>query len=150
VRPKRSGETKAEVRAKLRERRGEFEAGVSVGEDVSFGEFGEWWLKEVAPTRRGRNAEPVVDSTLEKDRALVMHHLVPGLGRHRLRELRPEHIEAMLQHKLIEEGLGHDWVRRLRARCIEILRHAGRAYSSPDLEAIAHPVPLRDSWAGAH
>jgi integrase len=126
VRPKRSGRTKAEVRAKLRELREEFEAGVSVGEDVLFGEFAQWWLTEVAPARRGRTGQPVADSTLEKDRALVMHHLVPSLGRYRLRELRPEHIEQMLRHKLGEEGLGHDWVRRLRARCVDILRHAER------------------------
>jgi integrase len=139
VRPKRSGRTKAEVRAKLRQLREEFEAGVSVGDDVLFGEFAPWWLAEVAPARRGRNGQPAADSTLEKDRALVVHHPVPALGRYRLRDLRPEHIEAMLRHKLTEEGLGHDRVRRLRARCVDILRHAerrGRVRHNADLLSV--------------
>lgn len=126
VRPKRSAKTKAEVRVLLRRLREEFDAGLTVGEHVTFAEFARWWLEEVAPARRGRNGQAVSFSTLEKDRVLVLGHLVPALGRHKLTELTSEHIERMLRHKLNEEGLGHDWVRRLRARLVEILRHAER------------------------
>jgi integrase len=45
----------------------------------------------------------------------------------------------MLRHKLTEEGLGHDWVRRLRARCVDILRHAerrGRVRHNADLLSV--------------
>ena len=126
VRPKRSGKTKTDVRAALRALREEFEAGVAVDEDVRFGEFAEHWLAEVAPARRGRNGHAVSDTTLAKDRVLVVNHLIPALGRDRLRELRPEHVERMLRHKLTVAGLGHDWVRRLRATLVRILRHAER------------------------
>ncbi len=126
VRPKRSAKTKAEVRVLLRRLREEFDAGVTVGEHVTVAEFAAVVAGGSGPARRGRNGQAVSLSTLEKDRVLVLGHLVPALGRHKLTELTSEHIELMLRHKLNEEGLGHDWVRRLRARLVEILRHAER------------------------
>ncbi|MDH4143990.1 MAG: site-specific integrase [Acidimicrobiia bacterium] len=126
LRPKRSAKTKAEVRQKLKALQAEHDAGLHVGTDMTVGELAEWWLNEVAPTRNGRGGRPVSETTLDKDRVLVRNHLVRSLGHHKLRDLRPEHVDRMLRHKIDVEGLGHDWVVRLRAKLIEILRQAER------------------------
>lgn len=48
----------------------------------------EHWLTTIAPRR-------VRQRTLESYESAVRRHLIPGLGRHRLDRLRPEHLDQL-------------------------------------------------------
>jgi len=53
----------------------------------------EWlthWLEDIT-------APFVKVNTLAGYRVAVNHHLIPGVGRHKLTELRPEHLERLYQ-----------------------------------------------------
>ena len=47
-----------------------------------------YWVEEIS-------AQTVRDSTLSAYRVAVYHHLIPGLGAHRLERIKPEHFEKL-------------------------------------------------------
>jgi len=59
------------------------------------------WLRDGA-------AQRVAPSTLERYRQIVEQHLVPALGGHRLRELRPQHIDAAYAGFRRRDGRGSE------------------------------------------
>ena len=48
----------------------------------------EHWLTNIAPRR-------VRQRTVESYESIVRRHLIPGIGRHRLDRLRPEHLDQL-------------------------------------------------------
>jgi hypothetical protein len=86
----------------------------------------EYWLENVS--------RPFVkQSTYEGYRAAVRVHLIPGIGRHRVASLRPEHLErlyvAMLKIRtrrgtLISPGRVHQVHRTIRTALNEAVRRA--------------------------
>ena len=56
----------------------------------------EHWLTTIAPRRVRRR-------TLESYESAVRRHLTPGIGRHRLDRLRPEHLDQ-LYTALLDDG----------------------------------------------
>ena len=62
----------------------------------------EWlthWLENIA-------APFVKVNTLAGYRVAVNHHLIPGVGHHKLTELRPEHLEKLYQDMLLKRTKG--------------------------------------------
>jgi integrase len=87
-----SGPTKAVVARKVREALAQVEAGVPLTRD-GIGPTVEEWLwywHDNVQTRRVREA------TLSAQEVMIRRHLVPGLGKIRLRDLTPEHVEALM------------------------------------------------------
>src|SRR3954452_15805509 len=56
----------------------------------------EHWLTTIAPRR-------VRQRTLESYESAVRNHLIPGIGRHRIDRLRPEHLDQ-LYTALLDDG----------------------------------------------
>jgi hypothetical protein len=67
----------------------------------------------------------VAPGTVTNYRSLIDQHLIPGLGRYRLRDLRPEHVDRLLQAK-VNAGLSRSTVGRLRSILTDALTHAER------------------------
>jgi len=87
-----SGPTKAAVARKVRDAMSQVEAGVPLTRDGVGPTVEEWlwyWHDNVQ-TRRVREA------TLSAQEVMIRRHLVPSLGKIRLRELTPEHVESLL------------------------------------------------------
>ena len=84
-----TGKTRAVVVAKVRELERKRDAGtLSAVSTPTVAEWLEHWLTTIAPRR-------VRQRTLESYESAVRKHLVPGLGRHRLDRLRPEHLDQL-------------------------------------------------------
>lgn len=84
------GKTRQEARAKAESFLRDLERGVDVGSrDVTVKVFLEQWLDDTAKNR-------VRESTYRSYKGHIRHHLVPALGRHKLRELTPQHVNKML------------------------------------------------------
>jgi hypothetical protein len=76
----------------------------------------ETWLTQIAPRRVRRSA---IDSTY---RSKVRSHIIPGLGRHRLDRLTPEHVERFYT-RLEQGGLAPSTVlqiHRILARALKV------------------------------
>ncbi len=58
------------------------------------------WLETKRATQRKA-------STIDGYDGVIRNHLIPHLGKHRLSELRPQHVQAMLQRIVTEPGKGH-------------------------------------------
>jgi integrase len=87
-----SGTTKSVVARKVREALAQAEAGVPLTRDGVGPTVEEWlwyWHDNVQ-TRRVR------ETTLSAQEVMIRRHIVPNLGRVRLRELTPEHVESLL------------------------------------------------------
>ena len=63
--------------------------------------------------------------TVANYRSLIDRHLIPALGRHRLRDLAPEHVDRFLRAKA-DAGLSRSSVSRLRSILTDALTHAER------------------------
>jgi len=87
-----SGSTKAAVRRKVREALAQVESGLPLTRDGVGPTVEEWlwyWYENVQSRR-------VRESTLAAQEVVIRRHLVPTLGKVRLRELTPEHVESLL------------------------------------------------------
>lgn len=87
-----SGPTKAAVGRRVREALAQVEAGVPLTRDGVGPTVEEWlwyWHDNVQARR-------VREATLSAQEVVIRRHLVPGLGKIRLRELTPEHVESLL------------------------------------------------------
>jgi len=87
-----SGPTKSAVARAVREALAQVEAGVPLTRDGLGPTVEEWlwyWHDNVQARR-------VRETTLSAQEVIIRRHLVPTLGRVRLRELTPEHVESLL------------------------------------------------------
>lgn len=84
-----SSKSRGVVVAKVRELERKRDSG-TVGETSTptVAEWLEHWLTTIAPRR-------VRQRTLESYESAVRRHLIPGIGRHRLDRLRPEHLDQL-------------------------------------------------------
>jgi integrase len=116
--------TKAEAMRKMRLERDRVDSG-QVPEDPSMTveQFLRLWTTEVLVHR-------VDTSTFVSYRGLINKHLIPGLGRVRLRDLRAEHVDRLLRAKA-DAGMARSSVGRLRSILTDALTHAERRQLVP-------------------
>jgi integrase len=119
----RMGRTEAEVTRKVRdlERRRDTGRLASPGKGLTVGQWMEIWLTTIAPRRIRR-------STLESTYApKVRNRIIPGLGKHRLDRLTPEHVERFYT-RLEAEGLAPATVlqvHRILSRALKVAMQRG-------------------------
>jgi integrase len=96
----RSGSTEAEVTRKVRELERRRDSGqvASAGRALTVAQWMDTWLTTVAPRRVRRST---LDSTYVPK---VRNRIIPGLGKHRLDRLTPEHVERFYA-RLEADGL---------------------------------------------
>jgi integrase len=118
--PKRKtiyGKTYAEVRAKLAKVIGERDAGLIFdAENLTVAEYLARWLK--GPARKN-----VRSSTYARYEQLSRKHLIPALGRMKLKKLSAIHLEGLYETKL-EEGLATRTVNYIHVTISKALRYA--------------------------
>ena len=103
---------------------------------VSLGKFMEDWLVTVEPSLRY--------NTFRRYQQVTNQHICPVLGEHRLRELKPEHIQS-LYIGMVKNGLGLRTIRHTHAIIHRALVHAvklGLISRNPD-DATTPPRPIR-------
>ncbi|WP_432023231.1 tyrosine-type recombinase/integrase [Streptomyces parvus] len=88
---------------------------------------GQWWTVKTWLTHWVENiaAAHVSENTIDGYRVAVYHHLVPGLGAHRLEKLQPEHLERFykkMQDSGSSAGTAHQAHRTLRTALNEAVR----------------------------
>src|SRR5919206_2684715 len=84
-----SSESRGVVVEKVRELERKRDAGtITAASAPTVAEWLEHWLTAIAPRR-------VRQRTLESYESAVRNHLIPGIGRHRLDRLRPEHLDQL-------------------------------------------------------
>lgn len=121
----RMGRTEAEVARKVRELERSRDAGSLAGtaRGLTVGQWMETWLTTIAPRRVRR-------STLESTYVpKVRNRIIPGLGKHRLDRLTPEHVERFYT-RLEAEGLAPATVlqiHRIFSRALKVAVQRGYA-----------------------
>jgi integrase len=113
----RRGRTQQEVANKVCELEKQREAGTvtTAGDRLTVAQWLSYWLENIA-------AAKVTEGTMSGYRPLVERHLIPGLGKHRLERLQPEHVEA-LWRKLAAQGMAPATVlkcHRILSRAIKV------------------------------
>ncbi|MFD6803634.1 tyrosine-type recombinase/integrase [Streptomyces cyaneofuscatus] len=123
-----SRKTRAEVTKVVRELERQRDKG-------SVRKAGQSWTLETWLTHWVENiaAPNVSENTIDGYRVAVNHHLIPGLGAHRLEKLEPEHLERF--YKKMQEtgsaaGTAHQVHRTLRAALNEAVRR-GHSIRNP-------------------
>ena len=120
----RSGKTRKEVVEKIRDLEVKRETGQmsAVTSDTVTGWL-EHWLTNIAARR-------VRPRTLESYESMVRMHISPGIGRHRLDRLQPEHLEHFYRD-LLDEGLSAATVlraHRIISRALKVAMQRGRVH----------------------
>ncbi len=122
VRQRRSvrGSTEHEARQKLRQIEAEMVLGKPVTNgSIRLGHFlEEWLITTIEPNCLSQN-------TAASYRGIVKHHLIPTLGKQRLRDLTVLDVDQLLNQKY-EAGLSGSTVQRIRMVLVKALRHAER------------------------
>src|SRR5215469_4156364 len=119
----RMGKTEAEVTRKVRDLERSRDTGqlVSTARGLSVEQWMETWLTTIAPRR-------IRQSTLESTYApKVRNRIIPGLGKHRLDRLTPEHVERFYT-RLEAEGLAPATVlqiHRILSRALKVAMQRG-------------------------
>lgn len=114
------GATESEARQKLRQ----IEAAIVLGKPVADGTISldrflqEWLANTIEPNCLSVN-------TAASYRGIVERHLIPALGKKRLRDLTVLDVDNLL-HEKCESGLGGSTVQRIRMVLVKALRHAER------------------------
>jgi hypothetical protein len=128
------GATKAAVRDKLRELRDEATTGVTSSARYTVSEAVQDWLD------RGLVGRDVM--TVEKNRILARTHVIPGLGKAKLRELKADDVDdwlATLVPKLATRSIRD---------CLAVLRraivHAQRANQCRSIRQSPYSRPARE------
>ncbi|THA29006.1 site-specific integrase [Streptomyces sp. A1277] len=123
-----SRKTRAEVTKTVRELERQRDKGAvrKAGQSWTLATWLTHWVENIA-------APNVSENTIDGYRVAVNHHLVPGLGAHRLEKLEPEHLERF--YKKMQEtgsaaGTAHQVHRTLRAALNEAVRR-GHAIRNP-------------------
>src|SRR5215208_7132805 len=118
--PKRryvSGKTREEVRQKLTKAMADRDCGfVFDTGSLTVGEYLERWLKDSV---RGA----VRPSTFEVHRHMIQSHIVPSLGRLKLKDLSPTHVRGFYREKL-NSGLSAATVRKMHSVLRKALKQA--------------------------
>lgn len=91
------GNTKKEAEAKRDAAKAELAKGVDIGDDSTVAEFAEMWLKDY---KEGT----VRDVTLRNLRSHVYTYIIPSLGRIKVRDLKPAHVQHMLRELPISKS----------------------------------------------
>ena len=92
--------TKKEAERVLSEALHQRDTGIDIAPNkITVGDFLERWLRDYA-------TEQVAASTLQRYQGIVRHHLIPALGRVKLRDLRPAHIQAAYSSFQRRDGRG--------------------------------------------
>ena len=113
------GKTQREVRAKATKARADAEDGLDLkAQSVTVSAFLKRWLDDTAKER-------VRPSTFDSYTGHIDHHLIPKLGRHKLRELTPQHVNAMLSG-IVTAGRSPTTANRVRATLRTALASAMR------------------------
>jgi integrase len=114
------GATEAEARARLRQ----IEAEIVLGKPVTDGTMRldkfleEWFTNTIEPNCLSVN-------TADNYRGIIERHLIPAVGKRRLRDLTVLDVDHLL-HEKYESGLSDSTVQRIRMILIKALRHAER------------------------
>jgi len=114
------GTTEAEARAKLHQIEAQILLNLPITDgSIRFGRFLTEWLETVI--------EPNCNSvnTAESYRGIVTRHLLPSLGKKRLRDLTVLDVDQLLASKY-DAGYSGSTVQRIRMTLIKALRHAER------------------------
>jgi integrase len=119
----RKGRTEAEVTRKVQELERQRDSGrlSKAGSKLTVGQWLETWLTTVAARRVRRST---LDSTYAPK---VRNRIIPGLGRHRLDRLTPEHLERFYT-KLEADGLAPATVlqvHRILSRALKVAEQRG-------------------------
>jgi integrase len=140
--------SKAEARQRLAQLLKDAEQGLALAADPTLADYLRKWLKEVAP----RTLRP---RTLAGYASIVERHLIPALGRVRLRKLHPGDIDAYV-NRVIKSGLTprtaqyHHAVLRRALGQAERLGYVGRNVArlvTPPQVRQRHVVPLTPDQA---
>jgi integrase len=128
----RKGRTEAEVTRKVQELERQRDSGrlSKAGSNLTVGQWLEIWLTTVAARRVRRST---LDSTYAPK---VRNRIIPGLGRHRLDRLTPEHLERFYT-KLEADGLAPATVlqvHRILSRALKVAEQRG--YISRNVAAL--------------
>ncbi|MFI1969787.1 tyrosine-type recombinase/integrase [Streptomyces cinnamoneus] len=115
-----SSKTRAEVTKKVRELERQRDAGNvrKAGQTWTVKTWLTHWVENIA-------ALHVSENTIDGYRVAVYHHLIPGLGAHRLEKLEPEHLERFykkMRDNGSAAGTAHQAHRTVRAALNEAVR----------------------------
>ncbi|MFI5744379.1 tyrosine-type recombinase/integrase [Streptomyces sp. NPDC051644] len=129
-----SRKTRAEVTKTVRELERQRDKGAvrKAGQSWTIETWLTHWVENIA-------APNVSENTIDGYRVAVNHHLVPGLGAHRLEKLEPEHLERFykkMQESGSAAGTAHQVHRTLRTALNEAVRR-GHAIRNPAMIAKA-------------
>lgn len=145
MRPTATRQTQREARAALREMIRERDQGV-VTDSTTLDQWLDYWLDVVAPAR-------VREATLPGYRSKLKSYIRPALGRRRLRDLTPEHFEAVYVG-MRKDGLSEATIRQTHAivrRALEVATQRQKIPRNPcshiELPTV-QPNP-RDRWTVA-
>ena len=134
-----SSKSRGVVVAKVRELERKRDAGtVSETSTPTVAEWLEHWLTTIAPRR-------VRQRTLESYESAVRRHLIPGIGRHRLDRLRPEHLDQ-LYTALLDAGYSPASVlrhHRILSRALTVA--VQRGHVPRNVAALVDPPAQRQS-----
>lgn len=132
------GRTKREVLDKLRDaQRAHDDGTLTAGRIPTVAVWMRHWLSDVAPLT-------LRDSTLDGYRSKTEHRIIPALGRHRLDQLRPEHLQQFYS-ALVREGLAASTVRQIHwilSGSLDSAWKAGRIRLNP-CERVSPPTVRR-------
>ncbi|MFE7949945.1 tyrosine-type recombinase/integrase [Streptomyces sp. NPDC057426] len=117
-----SRKTRPEVTKAVRELERQRDKGAvrKVGQSWTLETWLTHWVENIA-------APHVSENTIDGYRVAVNHHLIPGLGAHRLEKLQPEHLERFykkMQDSGSAAGTAHQVHRTVRAALNEAVRRA--------------------------
>lgn len=112
------GTTKAIALEKARDYRKLVDGGARPQPGLTVEKFLNDWLTVVLPAR-------VSPETVSNYAAPIRKHMIPALGRHRLVDLTPEHVDGFLL-AMAEAGFSRSYVSRMRNLLTDALNHAER------------------------
>jgi integrase len=113
-----TGRTRSECQAWLRKMLDEIDNGMTYrSSQITLGDFLTNWLVTVRPTLRPKPAHQY--------EALVKNHIIPVLGKTKLKDLRPEMVDGLYQNRL-KAGVGVRTVRYIHSVLHVALEKAGK------------------------
>lgn len=114
------GQTQAAAKKKLDDARRQKSAGTLVANSPTVAAWMAEWME-----KRKRPPKPLKPNTWNGYETKIRTHIVPALGKRRLSDLRPQHIEAMYD-ELRARGLAEATVRQTHAILTKALKDATR------------------------
>lgn len=121
-----SAPTRKELKPKVDKLKVEVSKGVGAGGATKLSVWGRYWLDNVCTTR-------VKPTTLQSHRSKMEQHIIPALGRRRLRDIKPEHVRA-LYADLAEREYSTATIRQVHvilSRCLKVAAMEGKIERNP-------------------